>query len=147
MFVCLFFILLSWGRWGDFRRFICSCNWSYVLFNLDEWIWSIIVCLEEIFLFKIDFVRIYFFIFLVVLFVVVFLILFLLFIFDIIIVFLLSMLVFIYMWVISINEWDELKLFLMMLLLIGIFCVLINVLTTWVILIDGNVGYVIEEFG
>ena len=47
----------------------------------------------------------------------------------------------------SINEWDELKSFPTMLLLIGIFRVSINVSTTRAILTNGNAGHVIEEFG
>ncbi|MBD2807173.1 FHIPEP family type III secretion protein, partial [Xenorhabdus sp. ZM] len=65
----------------------------------------------------------------------------------IVIVFLLSMSVLIYMRATSINEWDELKSFPTMLLLIGIFRVSINVSTTRAILTDGNAGHVIEEFG
>ncbi len=55
--------------------------------------------------------------------------------------------VLIYMRATSINEWDELKSFPTMLLLIGIFRVSINVSTTRAILTDGNAGHVIEEFG
>ncbi|MEB9231648.1 flagellar biosynthesis protein FlhA, partial [Bacillus cereus] len=98
-------------------------------------------------MFKIDSARTYFSIFLAASFVVALLIPLPPFILDIIIVFLLSMSVLIYMRATSINEWDELKSFPTMLLLIGIFRVSINVSTTRAILTDGNAGHVIEEFG
>lgn len=98
-------------------------------------------------MFKIDSARTYFSIFLAASFVVALLIPLPPFILDIVIVFLLSMSVLIYMRATSINEWDELKSFPTMLLLIGIFRVSINVSTTRAILTDGNAGHVIEEFG
>ncbi len=94
-----------------------------------------------------DSARTYFSIFLAASFVVALLIPLPPFILDIVIVFLLSMSVLIYMRATSINEWDELKSFPTMLLLIGIFRVSINVSTTRAILTDGNAGHVIEEFG
>ena len=98
-------------------------------------------------MFKIESARTYFSIFLAASFVVALLIPLPPFILDIVIVFLLSMSVLIYMRATSINEWDELKSFPTMLLLIGIFRVSINVSTTRAILTNGNAGHVIEEFG
>lgn len=98
-------------------------------------------------MFKIDSARTYFSIFLAVSFVVALLIPLPPFVLDMVIVFLLSMSVLVYMRATSIKEWDELKSFPTLLLLIGIFRVSINVSTTRAILTEGNAGHVIEEFG
>ncbi|MDC2865777.1 MULTISPECIES: flagellar biosynthesis protein FlhA [unclassified Bacillus (in: firmicutes)] len=98
-------------------------------------------------MFKIDSARTYFSIFLAVSFIVALLIPLPTFILDVVIVFLLGMAVLVYMRATSIKEWDELKSFPTLLLLIGIFRVSINVSTTRAILTDGNAGHVIEEFG
>ncbi|MFX3622705.1 MAG: flagellar biosynthesis protein FlhA [Ectobacillus sp.] len=66
---------------------------------------------------------------------------------DMILVFMLGMTVLIYMRATTIKEWDELKSFPTMLLLIGIFRVSLNVSTTRAILTNGNAGHVIEQFG
>lgn len=98
-------------------------------------------------MFKIDSAKTYFSIFLAVSFIVALLIPLPPFILDVIIVFLLGMAVLVYMRATSIKEWDELKSFPTLLLLIGIFRVSINVSTTRAILTNGNAGHVIEEFG
>ncbi|PEA53518.1 flagellar biosynthesis protein FlhA [Bacillus pseudomycoides] len=98
-------------------------------------------------MFKIDSARTYFSIFLAVSFIVALLIPLPTFILDVVIVFLLGMAVLVYMRATSIKEWDELKSFPTLLLLIGIFRVSINVSTTRAILTNGNAGHVIEEFG
>ncbi|MEH6889391.1 flagellar biosynthesis protein FlhA [Bacillus sp. JJ864] len=98
-------------------------------------------------MFKIDSARTYFSIFLAVSFIVALLIPLPPFILDVVIVFLLGMAVLVYMRATSIKEWDELKTFPTLLLLIGIFRVSINVSTTRAILTNGNAGHVIEEFG
>ncbi|MGG2092746.1 flagellar biosynthesis protein FlhA [Bacillus sp. S13(2024)] len=98
-------------------------------------------------MFKIDSARTYFSIFLAVSFIVALLIPLPPFILDVIIVFLLGMAVLVYMRATSIKEWDELKSFPTLLLLIAIFRVSINVSTTRAILTNGNAGHVIEEFG
>ncbi|PHA01909.1 flagellar biosynthesis protein FlhA [Bacillus pseudomycoides] len=98
-------------------------------------------------MFKIDSARTYFSIFLAVSFVVALLIPLPPFVLDVVIVFLLGMAVLVYMRATSIKEWDELKSFPTLLLLIAIFRVSINVSTTRAILTNGDAGHVIEEFG
>jgi flagellar biosynthesis protein FlhA len=69
------------------------------------------------------------------------------FVLDLVLVFTLAMTVLVYMRATTIKEWDELKSFPTMLLLIGIFKVSLNVSTTRAILTNGNAGHVIEQFG
>ncbi|MFD3445983.1 flagellar biosynthesis protein FlhA [Microbacteriaceae bacterium 4G12] len=91
--------------------------------------------------------RTYFSIFIAVSFVVALLIPLPPFILDLVLVFLLGLAVLVYMRATTIKEWDELKTFPSMLLLIGIFRVSVNVSTTRAILTSGNAGHVIEEVG
>lgn len=69
------------------------------------------------------------------------------FILDVVLVFLLGLAVLVYMRATTIKEWDELKSFPTMLLLIGIFRVSVNVSTTRAILTNGEAGHVIEQIG
>jgi len=66
---------------------------------------------------------------------------------DFILVFMLGLCVLIYLRATTINDWEELKSFPTLLLLIGIFRVSINVSTTRAIIAGGNAGKVVEQFG
>lgn len=66
---------------------------------------------------------------------------------DFILVFILGLCVLIYLRATTINDWEEMKSFPTLLLLIGIFRVSMNVSTTRAILTGGNAGIVIERFG
>ncbi|MEJ1517128.1 FHIPEP family type III secretion protein [Bacillus cereus] len=66
---------------------------------------------------------------------------------DLVIVFILGISAWVYMNATRINEWNEMKTFPSILLLVGIFRVSVNVSTTRKILTDGQPGHVIEQFG
>lgn len=66
---------------------------------------------------------------------------------DMVIVLILGISAWVYMNATRINEWNEMKTFPSILLLVGIFRVSVNISTTRNILTEGQPGHVIEQFG